>query len=85
MKSTRQAYGEFLAQVGENQNIVVFDADLAEATYTKMFREKYPKRHIDVGISEQDLVGMSCGVALTGKKYLPHHLLCFYVEERTNK
>ena len=68
MKSTRQAYGEFLAQVGENQDVVVFDADLAEATYTKMFREKYPKRHIDVGISEQDLVGMSCGVALTGKK-----------------
>ena len=51
MKSTRKAYGEFLAKIGENENVCVFDADLAEATYTKMFREQYPNRHFDMGIS----------------------------------
>ena len=68
MKSTRKAYGEFLATLGEkDENVVVVDADLAEATQTKIFRDKFPKRHIDVGISEQDLVGTACGLALSGK------------------
>ena len=68
MKSTRKAYGELLAQLGEkDKNVVVLDADLATATQTKMFRDKFPKRHIDVGISEQDLVGTACGLALSGK------------------
>lgn len=68
MKSTRKAYGEFLEEIGKDEDVVVFDADLAEATYTKMFRDKYPLRHIDCGISEQDMVGMASGLALTGKK-----------------
>ena len=68
MKSTRKAYGEFLCEIGKDEDVVVFDADLAEATYTKMFKEKYPLRHIDVGISEQDMVCEACGMSLTGKK-----------------
>ena len=67
MKSTRKAYGEFLAKIGENENVCVFDADLAEATYTKMFRELYPNRHFDMGISEQDMIGTACGMAISGK------------------
>lgn len=69
MKSTRKAYGEFLLEVGEsNSNVVVFDADLAEATCTNMFRDKFPDRHFDIGISEQDMVGTACGMAMDGKK-----------------
>lgn len=67
MKSTRKAYGEFLTEIGENNNVVVLDADLASATKTDMFMKKYPDRHIDVGIAEQDLIGMACGLALSGK------------------
>lgn len=67
MKSTRKAYGEFLVEVGKDENIVVFDADLAKATCTDMFKEKYPNRHFDIGISEQDMIGTACGMALTGK------------------
>ena len=67
MKSTRKAYGEFLESVGKDENVVVLDADLASATKTNMFMEKYPERHIDVGIAEQDLVGTACGLALSGK------------------
>lgn len=68
MKSTRKAYGEFLVEEGaKNNDIVVFDADLAAATQTKMFAEKFPSRHFDMGISEQDMVGTACGMAISGK------------------
>jgi len=67
MKSTRKAYGEYLLEIGENPNVVVLDADLAAATKTDMFMKKYPNRHIDLGIAEQDLVGTACGLALSGK------------------
>lgn len=68
MKSTRKAYGEFLVELGKkDKNVIVFDADLATATCTDMFRQAYPDRHFDVGISEQDLIGMASGAALSGK------------------
>lgn len=68
MKSTRKAYGEFLVEIGsKNENIVVFDADLAAATATSSFRDKFPERHFDMGISEQNMIGTACGMALTGK------------------
>lgn len=69
MKSTRKAYGEFLIEAGgKNKNIVVFDADLAKATCTIDFKNKFPNRHFDMGISEQDMIGTACGMALSGKK-----------------
>lgn len=67
MKSTRKAYGEFLVENGKNENIVVLDADLAKATCTNMFQEKFPERHFDIGIAEQDMIGTACGMALAGK------------------
>lgn len=67
MNSTRKAYGEFLSEYGNNENVVVLDADLAGATKTDMFMKKFPMRHIDVGIAEQDLVGTACGLSLSGK------------------
>lgn len=69
MKSTRKAYGEFLVETeSKNSNIVVFDADLAKATCTIDFKNKFPNRHFDMGISEQDMIGTACGMALSGKK-----------------
>lgn len=69
MKSTRESYGEYLVKKGfENKDVVVFDADLANATCTKLFKKEFPDRHFDMGISEQDMVGTACGMALTGKK-----------------
>lgn len=68
MKSTRKAYGEFLVDLGKkDDNVIVFDADLAAATYTNMFKKEFPHRHFDIGISEQDMVGTACGAALSGK------------------
>ena len=69
MKSTRKAYGEFLVEQGKkDRDIVVFDADLAAATCTNMFRDNFKDRHFDIGISEQDMIGTACGMAMSGKK-----------------
>lgn len=67
-KSTRQAYGEALVELGEkNKNIVVLDADLTKSTKTNLFKEKFPERHINVGIAEADLIGTAAGFATCGK------------------
>ena len=66
--ATRQSYGEELAKLGEeNEDIVVLDADLSTATKTELFAEKFPDRFIDVGIAEQNLMGISAGLSTFGK------------------
>ncbi len=66
--ATRQSYGEELARLGEeNKNIVVLDADLSTATKTEIFAEKFPDRFINVGIAEQNLMGIAAGLSTFGK------------------
>lgn len=66
--ATRQAYGEVLLELGENNdNIIVLDADLSKSTMTTHFAEKYPERFFNMGISEQNLFGVAAGLAHSGK------------------
>lgn len=66
--ATRQAYGEVLLELGENnKNIVVLDADLSKSTMTTHFAGKYPNRFFNMGISEQNLFGVATGLAHSGK------------------
>ncbi len=66
--ATREAYGAFLEQIGgENANIVVLDADLSKSTMTNGFAKKYPDRFFDMGIAEQNLMGVAAGLAAAGK------------------
>ncbi len=66
--ATRQSYGEELARLGEeNKNIVVLDADLSTATKTEIFAKKFPDRFINVGIAEQNLMGIAAGLSTFGK------------------
>ena len=67
-KSTRQAYGEALVELGKiNKDVVVLDADLTKSTKTNVFQEKFPERHFNVGIAEADLIGTAAGLATCGK------------------
>ena len=67
-KSTRQAYGEALVELGKiNKDVVVLDADLTKSTKTNLFQEKFPERHFNVGIAEADLIGTAAGLATCGK------------------
>ncbi len=66
-KSLRVAYGEALAKLGEkNDKVVVLDADLAHATQTCLFKEKFPERHFNMGIAEANMTCAAAGFAHTG-------------------
>lgn len=66
--ATREAYGNALVKLGEmNKNIVVLDADLSKSTKTNNFKEAYPERFFNMGIAEQNLMGVSAGLAAAGK------------------
>ena len=46
-KATREGYGDGLVETGkEFDNLIVLDADLAEATKTCVFKKAFPERHI---------------------------------------
>lgn len=67
-KATREAYGEALRELGgQNENIVVLDADLSGSTKTAMFKKEYPTRFFNAGIAEQNMIGTAAGLAAAGK------------------
>ena len=66
--ATRDAFGTALNEFAkDNKDVVVLDADLAKATMSCRFKDAYPERFFDMGISEGDLVGTAAGLATTGK------------------
>jgi transketolase len=66
--SLRETYGKTLVELGkERQDIVVLDADLCPSTMTRYFAEAFPERFFDVGIAEENLIGIASGLAASGK------------------
>lgn len=65
--ATREAYGQALVELIENEDVVVLDADLAHATKTIEFKKKCHERFFDMGIAEQDMVATAAGFAASGK------------------
>lgn len=67
-KATRAAYGETLIElVNAGVPVVAVEADLSGSTTTKKLGDAYPERLFNVGIAEQDMVGVAAGLSLTGK------------------
>jgi len=67
LTETRVAYGEALLELGRRRSdIVVLDADLYKSTRTVLFRDAFPERFVDIGISEADMVSTAAGMAATG-------------------
>ncbi len=67
-KATRDAYGEFLKELGHrNKDIIVLDADLSSSTKTIVFAKEFPNRFFNTGIAEQNMIGVAAGLATTGK------------------
>ncbi|MDA4113155.1 MAG: transketolase family protein [Thaumarchaeota archaeon] len=66
--SMRSAYGEALVELGaSNPRVVVLGADTTESIKSGMFGAKFPERFFNLGIAEQNLVGVAAGLALAGK------------------
>ncbi|MBQ8537766.1 MAG: transketolase family protein [Clostridia bacterium] len=67
-KATRESFGQALKDLAaEYPNLVVLDADLAEATKTVTFKKACPERFIDCGIAESNMIGVAAGLAAAGK------------------
>lgn len=70
IRATRQGYGDGLVELmKEKSDVIALDADLAHATGSMSVQKEFPDRFVDVGIAEQNLVGMAVGLSRTG--YVP--------------
>lgn len=67
-KATREGFGEAVVELGKrNSNVVVVTADLGESMRVDEFEKLYPERFVQVGVAEQNMMGVSAGLALSGK------------------
>lgn len=63
----RDGYGKALEELCRTKDdVLVVDADVAKSTRTDWIRRDFPEKYINIGISEQDLVGTAAGMALAG-------------------
>src|SRR6201993_3810522 len=66
----RDVWGETLVALGDtNENLLVLDADLANSTKADKFAKAHPERFLQMGIAEQNFVGVAVGLASLG--YVP--------------
>ncbi len=67
-ESVRDSFGKTLVELGKkNKDVYVVSADLAESTRAIYFKEAFPSRFVEVGVAEQNLMGVSCGISLMNK------------------
>ena len=79
-KASRAAFGEALVELGATDpRIVTLDADLSKSTMTAAFAKKFPDRAFNLGIAEQNMIGVGAGLALTGKVPFVASFACFVV------
>lgn len=61
-------FANTLVKIGEkNTNVVVVDADLSRVCETNIFASRFPERYFNIGVAEANLIGISTGLALSGK------------------
>lgn len=67
-RATREAFGQTLIELAEQGlPVVAVDADLAGSTTTAKLGKHDPERLVNVGIAEQDMIGVASGLSLTGR------------------
>ena len=76
--SMRGSFGKALVELGKrNRDVVVLDGDLASSTRSSEFAKAFPDRFIEVGIAEQNMVGIAAGLASVGKIPFVTSFACF--------
>ena len=67
MKAMRDVWGEKLVALGgSDPRTVVLDGDLANSTKADKFASAHPEKFFQMGIAEQNLIGVAAGLAATG-------------------
>ena len=68
LESQRDAYARALVELGrERKDVVVLNADLSTSVKTSVFAREFPERHFNMGIAEANMIGVSAGLAGSGK------------------
>ncbi len=74
-KATRYGYGEGLVILGEkNPRVVTIGLDTTSSIAMNMFQEKFPDRYFQLGVAEQNGMGVAAGLSLVG--FIPY--VCTY-------
>jgi transketolase len=65
---SRNGYGQGLVEAGRRHpEVVVLSADVTDSTRASYFKKEFPDRFIQVGVAEQNMIGIAAGLALSGK------------------
>lgn len=65
--ATREAYGKAVVELGKiNERVVVLEADISKSTRTDLFAKAFPDRYLNVGVAEQNEMGIAAGLATCG-------------------
>ena len=65
--SIREEFGKSLVRLGERYpRVVVLDADIAHPARLHHFAQRFPDRFFQIGVAEQNMVGIAAGLALAG-------------------
>lgn len=65
----RDGFGEALVELGEQmEDLLVLTADLGSSLRLEAFKEKFSKRYFNVGVAEQNMLGLAAGLAAEGWK-----------------
>jgi len=74
----RNIVGSTLAEIAEKDPaVVVLDADFYTCTITEEYKDKFPDRFVEVGIAEQNMMGIAAGLATAGMKPFASALAAF--------
>ncbi len=77
-QSMREEFGRALVELGKkDKRIVALSADLTKSTGAELFADNYPDRFIEVGVAEQNMIGIATGMALEGKTPFATSYSCF--------
>jgi transketolase len=79
-KPLRVAFGETITELAQtDQRIVVLDGDTGSSTRTDIFENAHPDRFFQMGITEQNMLGMAAGMATLGLIPIVSTFSCFIV------
>ncbi|HXV02391.1 MAG TPA: transketolase [Gaiellaceae bacterium] len=67
--STRKAYGEALAALGDaDPRVVALDGEVSNSTYSEIFRDAHPERFFEMYIAEQQMMAAAVGLQVLAWK-----------------
>jgi len=67
MLSSRGTFGSVMLEMAnDNENLLILSADLCNSSGLDRFRAKYPEKFINIGIAEQNMLGIAAGLTKEG-------------------